>query len=314
MEVFSLPHSRITLRKLARQMYDARYIYLMLLPGLLFFAIFCYGPIGGLILAFKKYNARLGIWGSPWVGMQHFRRLFSTPAALTALRNTIEISLTRLVIEVPFPILLAIMLNEMRGKGLKRIYQTIYTLPHFLSWIIVATILKSFFNNNGAINLVIESLGGERINFLANQSLFRPLLYGTAIWKEAGWSAIIYIAAIAGINQDLYEAAMIDGASRLQRIWHVTLPGIRTTIAIMFILAVGNIMNGGFDQVFNLSNGAVKSVSDIIDTYVYDITFQATPNYGFSTAVGLFNSHLNFVMLVAANFTVQRITGEGMFQ
>lgn len=314
MEVICLPKNRLTLRKLARQMYDARYIYLMLIPGILFFAIFSYGPISGLLLAFKKYNARLGIWGSTWVGLQHFRRLFNTPAAITALRNTIEISMTRLVVEVPFPIILAIMLNEMRGKKLKRVYQTIYTLPHFLSWIIIAAILKSFFNNNGAINIVIESLGGERINFLANQSLFRPLLYGTAIWKEAGWSAIIYIAAIAGINQDLYEAAMIDGASRLQRIWHVTLPGIRTTIAIMFILAVGNIMNGGFDQIFNLSNGAVKSVSDIIDTYVYDITFLATPNYGFSTAVGLFKSVINFSMLIVANLAVQRMTGEGMFQ
>ena len=300
--------------RLWRRMYDARFIYLMLIPGILYFAIFCYGPISGLLLAFKKYNARLGIWGSPWVGLQHFQRMFITPASLTALKNTVEISLTRLLVEVPFPIVLAIMLNEMRGTKLKRAYQTLYTFPHFLSWIVVAAVLKTFLNNDGAINHVIASMGGERIHFLAQQSLFRPILYATSIWKEAGWSAIIYIAAIAGVNPELYEAAVIDGAGRLGRIWHVTLPGIRTTISIMFIMAVGQIMNGGFEQVFNLSNGSVKPVADIIDTYVYDITFLATPNYGFSTAVGLFKAVINFIMLIVANIGVSKLTGEGMFQ
>lgn len=301
------------LKRLWRNIYASRYLYLMLLPGILYFAIFQYGPMAGLQLAFKKYNARLGIWGSQWVGLQHFRRIFITPASITALKNTIEISLSRLVIEVPFPILLAVMLNEMRGTKLKRVYQTVYTFPHFLSWIVVAAILKIFLNNDGAINMLISSLGGDKVNFLAQESLFRPLLYFTAIWKEAGWSAIIYIAAIAGINQELYEAATIDGASRLQRVWHVTLPGIRTTIAIMFIMAVGNIMNGGFNQIFNLSNGAVKNVSDIIDTYVYNITFLAVPDYGFSTAVGLFKAVINFIMLLTANTVVRKLTGEGMF-
>ena len=295
------------------EIFAARYLYLMLLPGILYFAIFHYGPMGGLQLAFKKYNARLGVWGSQWIGLQHFNRLFITPASLKAVKNTIEISLSRLVIEVPFPILLAVMLNEMRGTRLKRVYQTVYTFPHFLSWIVVAAILKVFLNNDGAINMLISSLGGEKINFLAQENLFRPLLYSTAIWKEAGWSAIIYIAGIAGINQELYEAATIDGADRLQRIWHVTLPGIRSTIAIMFILAVGNIMNGGFNQIFNLSNGAVKNVSEIIDTYVYNITFQAVPDYGFSTAVGLFKAIINFIMLFIANTVIHKLTGEGMF-
>lgn len=300
--------------KLKKQIYDARYIYLMLIPGIVYFAIFHYGPMAGLQLAFKKYNARLGIWGSPLIGFQHFHRIFITPASITALKNTIEISLSRLIIEVPFPILLAIMLNEMRGRKLKRVYQTIYTFPHFLSWVVVAAILKVFFSNNGAINMVIVKLGGSSVNFLAQESLFRPLLYFTAIWKEAGWSAIIYIAAIAGINPELYEAASIDGATRLQRIWHVTLPGIKATIAIMFIMAVGNIMNGGFNQIFNMSNGAVKGVSEIIDTYVYNITFQSAPDYGFSTAVGLFKAVVNFMMLMIANYVVGRLTGEGLFK
>lgn len=303
----------VWLKRLAHNIYAARYLYLMLLPGILYFAIFQYGPMTGLQLAFKKYNARLGIWGSQWVGFQHFRRIFITPASIKALTNTIEISLSRLLIQVPFPILLAVMLNEMRGTKLKRVYQTVYTFPHFLSWIVVAAILKVFLNNDGAINMAIASFGGQKVNFLAQESLFRPLLYFTAIWKEAGWDAIIYIAAIAGINQELYEAATIDGAGRLQRIWHVTLPGIRSTIAIMFIMAVGNIMNGGFNQIFNLSNGAVKNVSEIIDTYVYNITFQAVPDYGFSTAVGLFKAVINFIMLLTANSVVRKLTGEGMF-
>lgn len=309
----TLSRNSVWMKKKLHSIYEARFLYFMLLPGILYFAIFHYGPMTGLQLAFKKYNARLGIWGSPWLGLQHFRRMFITPASITALKNTIEISLSRLIFEVPFPILLAVMLNEMRGTKLKRIYQTIYTFPHFLSWIVVAAILKVFLNNDGIVNLMISSLGGQKVNFLAQESLFRPLLYFTAIWKEAGWSAIIYIASITGINQELYEAAIIDGAGRLQRIWHVTLPGIRSTIAIMFIMAVGNIMNGGFNQIFNLSTGAVKNVSEIIDTYVYNITFLAVPDYGFSTAVGLFKAVINFIMLLTANFVVRKLTGEGMF-
>lgn len=268
----------------------------------------------GLLMAFKDYNARLGILGSQWVGLSHFQRLFITPDSIQAITNTFIISLSRLVIEFPFPILLAIMLNEMRGSRLKRVYQTLYTFPHFLSWVIVAAILKSFLSNNGAINQLISLMGGERFDFLSNASAFRGILYATSIWKEAGWSAIIYIAAIAGINPELYEAAIVDGAGRLRRIWHIMLPGIRPTIAVMFVLAVGNIMNAGFDQIFNMQNPVVKQVSEIIDTYVYNITFKATPNYGFSTAVGMFKSVINLVMLVAANITVKKISGEALIQ
>lgn len=300
-------------QRLGREMWQARYIYLLLIPGILYFAIFHYGPMSGLQLAFKKFNARLGIWGSEWIGFKNFQRIFVTPAALSAIRNTFEINISRLIFQFPVPILLALMLNEMRGKRLKRVYQTIYTFPHFLSWIVVSSILLDFMSNGGAINTVISSLGGSRVNFLSDTSLFRPLLYFTHNWKEMGWNAIIYMAAIAGVDPSLYEAATVDGATKLQQVWHVTLPGIKQTIITLFILEVGRTMNAGFEQIFYMQNAAVKSVSEILDTYIYTVTFQSTPSYGFSTAVGMFKAVINLTMLVAANRVVKSLNGSGMF-
>jgi len=301
------------LRRLGHDIWEARYLYLMLIPGIVFFAVFHYAPMSGVILAFKKYNARLGIWGSQWVGMDNFARIFKTPAAMEAIRNTFEINIARLVFQFPAPIILALLINEMRGTKLKRVYQTIYTFPHFLSWVIVSTILSNFLANGGMINTIISNLGGTRVNFLASVPLFRPLLYLTHNWKEMGWNAIIYMAAIAAIDPTLYEAATVDGATRLQQAWHVTLPCIRATIITLFILQVGRIMNSGFEQIFYLQNAAVKGVSEILDTYVYNITFKAVPNYGFSTAVGLFKSVINLFMLVAADRIVKWINGNGIF-
>lgn len=300
-------------RRLGHDIWEARYLYLMLIPGIVYFAVFHYAPMSGVILAFKKYNARLGIWGSQWVGMDNFARIFKTPAAMEAIRNTFEINIARLVFQFPAPIILALLINEMRGTKLKRVYQTIYTFPHFLSWVIVSTILSNFLANGGMINTIISNLGGTRINFLASVPLFRPLLYLTHNWKEMGWNAIIYMAAIAAIDPTLYEAATVDGATRLQQAWHVTLPCIRATIITLFILQVGRIMNSGFEQIFYLQNAAVKGVSEILDTYVYNITFKAVPNYGFSTAVGLFKSVINLFMLVAADRIVKWINGNGIF-
>lgn len=297
---------------LSRKIWEARYIYLLLIPGILYFAIFHYGPMGGLVLAFKKYNARLGIFGSQWVWLDNFIRIFVTSGAVQAIRNTFIINFSRLLIEFPVPILLALLINDMPGKRLKRVYQTVYTFPHFLSWVVVSTILTNFLSNGGAVNTLIASMGGERTNFLANASTFRSLLYATHIWKEAGWNAIIYIAAISSIDPTLYEAATVDGAGRLRQAWHITLPGIRPTIVILFILTVGRVMNTGFEQIFYLQNAAVKQVSDILDTYVYEITFKATPNYGFSTAVGMFKSVINLIMLLLASRVTKFLSGSGL--
>ena len=300
-------------RTLAQRMWDARYIYLILLPGIIYFLVIHYYPMYGLVLAFKKYSAKLGIWGSQWVGFAHFERIFSTPAAVRSIINTLQISFWRLVFQFPAPILLALLLNEMPEGKCKKLYQTVYTFPHFLSWVVVGTLITNLLSNTGTVNLVLKSMGLEGVEFLADKKLARPLLYITANWKGMGWSSIIYMAAISGIDPALYEAATIDGANRAQRILHVTLPCIMSTIVVLFILEVGNIMNNGFEQIFNVRNGVTKSTLDILDTYIYDITFEAMPNFGFSTAVGLFKSACNLFMLIVANLTVKKISGQGLF-
>ncbi len=301
------------LRKGLLNVWKARYLYLLLLPAALFFILFQYGPMSGVILAFKKYNARLGVWGSPYVGLANFQRIFTTATAMTAIKNTFVINFSRLIWQFPAAIILALLLNEMRGSKVKRIYQTVYTFPHFLSWVIVSTLLSNFFSNGGMINTMISRCGGERIDFLANASWFRPFLYLTHNWKEMGWDSILYMAAIAAIDPSLYEAATVDGAGRWKQVIHITVPCISSTIITLFILQVGRIMNAGFEQIFYMQNPAVKGVSEILDTYVYNITFKAVPNYGFSTAVGLFKSVINLVMLLLANRVVKWVGGSGMF-
>lgn len=299
--------------KWARRVWDARYLYLLLLPLLAFLIVFKYMPMAGLQIAFKKYSAKLGIWGSHWIGLSNFERMFITPDATRAIRNTLIMSFGRLAFQFPVPIVLAILLNEMPGKGLKRVYQTVLTFPHFLSWVIVSSILMNFLSNTGALNALLKSMGAPEVNFLSSSPLFRPLVYITANWKEMGYSSIIYVAAIAGIDPTLHEAAIVDGAGRLRRVWNITLPGIRTTIVVLFIMQVGNIMNAGFDQIFYMLNDAVRPVGDILDTYVYTITFNATPSYGFSTAVGMFKSVINFAMLLVADRVVKLLGGGGLF-
>lgn len=287
--------------KTLQAMWKARYIYILLLGYFVWLLIFHYGPMYGLLLAFKKYNARLGIWGSEWVGLDNLKRIFVTPVAMKAIWNTLTISIRRTIFEFPFPIILAVLITEMRGKRLKKVYQTIFTFPHFLSWVVVGAILTNFLSGSGTINTALANMGFEKINFLGNSKIFTSLLFVTANWKGMGWGAIIYMAAIAGIDPTLYDAAKVDGASRWQQIWHITLAGIKSTIAVKLILDIGGIMNAGFDQIFNMRNDVVNSAVTILDTYVYDITFGAVPNYGFSTAVGLFKSVIDFILLILAN-------------
>lgn len=287
--------------KVLSAMWKARYIYILLLGYFVWLIIFHYGPMYGLLLAFKKYNARLGIWGSEWVGLDNLKRIFVTPVAKRAIWNTLTISIRRTIFQFPFPIILAVLITEMRGRKLKKVYQTIFTFPHFLSWVVVGAILTNFLSSSGTINTALANMGLSKINFLGNSKIFTSLLFITANWKGMGWGAIIYMAAIAGIDPTLYDAAKVDGASRWQQIWHITLAGIKSTIAIKLILDIGGIMNAGFDQIFNMRNDVVNSAVTILDTYVYDITFGAVPNYGFSTAVGLFKSVIDFILLILAN-------------
>jgi len=299
--------------RLAKEVYRNRYIYLILLPGVLYYAIFNYGPMYGVLLAFKDFRATEGIWGSPFVGLKHYEYIFADQEFWRAFQNTIIISFGRLLTQFPVPIILALLLNELREGRYKKTLQTLYTFPHFLSWVIVASLVINVFGTEGTVNQLLGLFGIDKQMFLANQDLFRPLLYMTEIWKSTGWTAIIYLATIASISPELYEAAYMDGASRLQRMRYITWPGIRSAVVLMLLLSVGNTMNAGFDQIFNMYNAAVLPVSDILDTYIYRITFQTSGDFGFSTAVGLFKALINFVLLVVFD-RIAKMAGErGIF-
>lgn len=294
------------------EIFKNKEIYLLALPAVIWYAVFCYMPMGGLTLAFKSFKANLGIWGSPWNGLTNFESLFRDPAFGRSVGVTLWINAVELVLCFPAPILLALMLNELRMGRYKKVLQTVYTFPHFLSWVIIASIVKNLLSIDGVVNGLMANLGMEKVSFLGNKNLFRPLIYITEIWKEAGWSSIIYLAAISGVDQQLYEVAEIDGASRLQRVLHITLPSIFPTIAVMLILQMGGIMGGHFDQIYNLQNDIIASSAETLNLYIYRITFQRTPNYGFSTAVSLFCSVINMALLLSTNKIAERFGGVGL--
>ena len=298
---------------LLEQIKKNRCIYLFMAVSLGWYLLFCYGPMYGLLLAFKDFNASKGILMSPFVGLKHYRELFQNAEFFEAFFNTLVISFSRLLVEFHAPIILALLLNELRDGPYKKTLQTIYTFPYFLSWVVVGSIVLNMLGSDGVVNNLLNMTGIGSQKFLADKSLFRPLLYITSIWKSAGWTSIIYLASMSAVSPELYEAATIDGANRLQRIRYVTLPCIRPTIVVMLLMAVGNTMNAGFDQIFNMYNPAVRSVSEILDTYIYRITFQTSGDFGFSTAVGLFKSVINFILLFAFDRLAKRMGEEGLF-
>lgn len=284
-------------------------LYCMLIPVAVFYILFHYAPMYGVQIAFKDFLASKGIWGSPWVGMKHFNRFFNSYYFERLLFNTISISVYQLVFGFLIPILLALMINEVRSGPFKKLVQNITYAPHFLSVVVIAGMLTSFLHpEKGIVNHFIMLFGGESIDFLSEPSWFKPVYIISGIWQNAGWNSIIYISALAGIDPQLHEAAKIDGAGRLARIIHVNLPGILPTIVILLILNVGQIMNVGFEKVFLLQNDLNKSASDIISTFSYSIGIKGG-QYSFASAIGLFNSVINFTLLVLVN-TVSRKLGE----
>ena len=305
---------RTSPRQTWRRIRQYKLLYLLLIPALIYYAVFSYAPMYGLTLAFKRFMFFQGILGSPWVGWSNFQEAFLYDDFWNALRNTVVISAGRLVFEFPVAIMLALLLNELgeRSKA-KRVFQTVFTFPHFLSWVVLSGILINILGDTGIVNAILSQVGLPRTDFLVGQGTFRPLLFASDDWKEAGWGAIIYLAAIAGISPEHYEAAYVDGANRWQQLRFITLPSIAGTIAIMLILAVGNIMNAGFDQIFNLYSGTVLNVADILDTFVYRFTFQQGGSYGVGAAIGLVKSVLNLVLLLMANGVVKRMGQEGLF-
>ncbi len=291
-----------------------KYLYFMLIPTFISIFIFHYMPLYGIQLAFKEYNPALGITGSPWIGLANFERLVSEPGFSNAFKNTIIISLLRVFCGFAPPIILAILFNEVRHMKYKKVMQTIYTFPNFISWVVLSGIITNLFSTSGVVNQLLAMLGVGPQNLLTNPKTFRGFLIFTGIWKSAGWNAIYYMAAISGIDGSLYEAAEIDGANRWQRIWHITIPGISEMIAIQFIMAFSGLMQAGFDQIFNLYNSSLHGVADIIDTYVYRISFQQTPSYGFSVAVGMFTGITNLVLLLVFNQLSKLGGNKGLFE
>ncbi|WP_426450762.1 ABC transporter permease [Paenibacillus sp. S-38] len=287
-------------------------LLLMFMPGILFYLIFKYVPMGGLVIAFKDYNFADGVFGSPWVGWANFELLFNQAQTLNIIRNTLLLSLLSLVVGFPVPIVLAILLNEARRMWFKRIVQTLVYLPHFLSWVIVGGIVLSLFSlESGSINRWITSLTGEPYPFLYEPFSWIAVFIGSGIWKEMGFSAIIYLAALTTIDPHLYESAAMDGAGKLRQIWHITLPGISSTVILLLILGVGKIMEVGFDQVWVLQNEAVSSVSGVISTYIYTFGIQRG-QFSVTTAMGLFDSLVGFILVLTAN-TIARRFNQGLW-
>ncbi|CAM4368362.1 putative multiple-sugar transport system permease YteP [Saccharibacillus endophyticus] len=301
-------------KRLFIEIWKYRMTYTLLLPGLIWLILFAYLPMGGLSLAFKDYRANDGIWGSAWIGFENFKYVFRDPAFADAVWRTLYVNIIKLFITFPFPILLALLLNELRMRRYKKVLQTAFTFPHFLSWIIVSGIIINVLAYDGLVNSFLALIGLPTINFLGSEQNFYPMIILTDIWKSTGWGAIVFMAAISGIDQEQYEAAQIDGATRLQQMFRVTLPNIMPTVTIMFILSVGGLMSSGFDQIFNLANAATQNVSQVLDVYIYRITFQSSTDFSFSTAVSLFRSIVNMVLLLLADRAAKWLGGDGLFR
>ena len=280
---------------------------MLLLPFLIFVAVFKYVPMYGVVLAFKDYKIRKGILGSPWAGLKYFEQLFSALSFKEVLANTLIINLMELVLYFPVPIMMALFINEIRNQRMKKTFQTVSYLPHFISWVVLAPILKDILALNGPINTIIEKLGGTSIYFMADTGWFRWILLLSSTWKGCGWGAILYLAAITGINQELYEAAELDGANKFRQIWHITLPGIRPTIVITLIMKMGDFMSAGFGQIYNMYSPAVYKVADVLDTYTYRQGIEAH-NYSYATAAGLFQNVVGFVLVILANYICNKLS------
>ena len=287
-------------------------LYIMFIPVLLFYVLFCYKPMYGLLMAFQNYKPSLGIMGSEWVGFRHFTNFFNSFYFGRLIKNTLIISVSTIVFEFPAPIILALLLNELRSNKFKRVVQTISYLPHFISLVVICGMIKQFTLENGLVNDLIAFFGGTRSNLLNNPSAFVPIYVISDIWTKIGWGSIIYLAALSGISPELYEAAGLEGAGRFQQMWHVTLPGLLPTIVVMFVLRMGSVLTVGYEKIILLYNPMTMSTADVISSYVYRKGLQEQ-NWSFSTAVSLFNSVINLILLYSSNQLSKRVTGNALW-
>lgn len=304
MKSAALPRKRNSIRKILQK---DKYLYLLLLPGLILYILFNYYPMYGLLMAFQDYNPIDGILGSPYIGFTHFTNFFNSMFFGRLLRNTILLSLYNLIFGFPIPILFALLLNEVKPGPFKKFTQTVSYLPHFISVVVIVGLLNIVFSPTGIIPEVLTSMTGSSPNFLSDPKWFRTMYVGSEIWQHFGWNSIIYMAALAGIDQGLYEAAKIDGASRLKQIWHITLPGIAPTIVTLLILNSGSLLSVGFEKIILMYSPATYSTADVISTYTYRVGLLQS-QYSFGVAVGLFNSVANCIVLIIVNTVSRKLT------
>lgn len=291
---------------IVRELSKNKYIYIMLLPVFIYYIMFHYVPMAGVLIAFQDYSPRKGITGSEWVGFANFVEFFTGPYFWKILRNTLKISFTSILFGFPAPILLALLLNELKSKNYSRIVQTVTYLPHFISMVVVCGVVKEFTMDTGVINDLIAFFGGERSTMLIDPKKFLPVYIVSDIWQKIGWESIVFLAALTSIDTQLYEAADIDGAKRLRKIISITIPGIMPTIMTMLILRIGKILNVGFEKIILLYNPSIYDTADVISSYVYRVGLQEY-RWGYSTAVGLFNSIVSFIFLIATNYMSKRL-------
>ncbi len=289
-------------------------LYLMLLPCIIYYILICYIPMGGIVLAFKDYSFRKGIWGSPWVGLRYFNTFFNSFDFTRLIKNTLKVGFMKTILEFPFAIILALMLNEIKNGKFKRISQTITYLPHFLSTVIIVTMLQRVLApNTGVLNQIIGNFGGNSSTFfLMDAKYFYQILFSMDLWRNIGWDSIIYLAAMSGVDVSLYEAASIDGCSKLKKIWHITLPGIRGTIGLLFIMGVGGLLSSGFEQIYLLRTPGNMAVADTLDTFVVRIGLM-NGQFGYATAVGLVQGVVGLVLVVVCNKISKKYTEVGLW-
>lgn len=300
-------------RPLMRELIRDKWMYYMMIPGIVYFFIFKYVPMYGLLMAFQDYKPFSGIWGSDWVGFKHFERLFTEQQFWNLFRNTALLAMYNLVFFFPVPIVLALMLNEVRRERFKRVVQTLVYIPHFVSWVVVVGVFYILFTTEGGVlNDLLFMLTGHKIAFLLEPEWFRTMIVTQSIWKEAGWGTIIFLAALSGVDLQLYEAARMDGANRWRQLWHITLPAIRGTIVILLILRLGTFLDSGFEHIFLMLTSTNREVGEVFDTYVY-VKGLTEAQYGYSAAVGLFKSIIGFALVVGANWLARKSGEEGIY-
>lgn len=287
-------------------------LYLLVLPALIWYVLFAYVPMYGVQIAFKDYSGALGILGSPWVGIKHFRSFFRSYYAWTLIKNTVVLSLYSMAAGFPIPIILSLMLNEVKSPGRKKFAQTVLYAPHFISLVVLVGMLNLFFSAKGPIDTLRMAMGLESVNYLTSPGAFRHLYVWSGVWKEAGWGCVIYLAALSGVDPGLHEAAMIDGASRFQRIWHINLPCLLPTATILLIMNAGSVLSVGFDKAFLMQNDLNMKTSNVISTYIYNRGL-VKQDYSFSTAVGLMNNLINFFMVLLVNKIAKALSDTSLF-